>query len=131
MKAKFINEESLEDIFKPRGKVNKENFDKLPLLEIIEMIENRSLITSEGYGGENKLGFIPEYVMQRLRAEGTYIQNSEHSWNTWDSYSLMTIPELKEPTCIMIICNAKTAGSSYALKIVDYRKEIVTNYYVK
>jgi len=118
MKAKFINED-LKDIFKP--KYQKEDLDKLSIKELITLVEDQQLVTVEGYGGENKLGFIPNYVETRLYKEGEELENSEHIYNTWDHYKLFKIPKLNFPYCIMKIYNTKTRGGSITLKIVKYK----------
>lgn len=128
MRAKLI--ESAHDIFKPKSEMSPEYLDKLPLSEIIEMVENKELVTLEGYGGENELGFLPEYVLKRLRKEGNALPNSEHTYETWDHYLLIQIPEFELPKCVMVIRRTKTMGSSYILKIVMSKEKVITEYEV-
>lgn len=36
-------------------------------------MSGRELVTNEGYGGENKLDFVPNYVIKRINKESTNI----------------------------------------------------------
>jgi len=128
MRAKLV--EDLQDIFKPKPEMSNENLDKRPLSEIIEMVEGKELITLEGYGGENKLGNLPEYVLRRLHKEGKTLENSYHTYETWDHYSLIQIPEFELPKCIMDITRTKTRGSAHVLNIVIADEIIVKEYEV-
>lgn len=96
----------------------KEELDKMTITELVALFENNELVTVEGYGGENKLGFAPEYVTQRVRKELEYLENSDHPYNTWDTYNLYLLPDDK---AVMYIMNAKSRGGSVTLKIVEYK----------
>ena len=127
MKAKFINED-LNNILK--SKFTQEDLDKMSIKELVILAENKELVTLEGYGGENKLGFIPVYIDKRLRKEGTRLENSNHVINTWDTYSLYRIPGLESPKCVMRIDKKKTRGLSVILKIVNYKAKTEIFHYV-
>lgn len=120
MKAIFINE-ALSDFLKP--KITEEDLDNMTLLEIIKMVEGQSLITAEGYGGENRLGNIPNYVLKRLRTEGKLLENSSHIIDTWDTYELWNVPGLESPWCVLDQNVKKTRGGEHILKIVCFKAE--------
>jgi hypothetical protein len=128
MRAKLLKE-SLSDLLKPKDESSKEYLDSLSLLEIIKMVENVTLVTREGYGGQNKLGHIPNYVLTRLNKEGTILENSYNTYQTWDNYTLIQIPELEPPQCIMLI-NSSGQGTTYIIKIVKFKVKIIKKYEV-
>lgn len=128
MRAKLLKE-SLSDLLKPKDEISKESLDKLSLLEIIKMVEDVELVTREGYGGQNKLGHIPNYVLSRLNKEGTLLENSYHTYETWDNYTLIQIPELESPKCIMLI-HSSGQGTKYTIKIVKFKVKIIKTHEV-
>jgi hypothetical protein len=83
MKAKFINED-LNNILK--SKFTQEDLDKMSIKELVTLAENKELVTMEGYGSENKLGFIPVYIDKRLHKEGTRLENSNHGCFSFKTY---------------------------------------------
>ena len=125
--------ESVKDLMDAplsKEEYTEEMLMEMPLLELIKMVEGHTLVPDERYRGENKMALFSEIALNRLGKEGKYIEGSENSSGTWDSYTLFEIPDLEMPKCVMRKRIAVTHGSNYTLQIVIAKKNVKVKYKV-
>lgn len=107
---------------------SKEELDELNIVELVEKYAEKEMVTSDGYGGENKNGFIPEYLAERINKESVELENSYHSYNTFDSYTLRRPRNVNTDLAILIISKKKDRGSSFEVDMVPVKKKEVIEY---
>lgn len=140
MRAKTINEvQNFERGGNPLEKLrigkadllrDKDKLDELSLEELVVLVDDLELVTREGYGGENKYDFLPEYVNKRIHHEVELLPNSSHTYDTWDYYSLYKFKDDNSKKAIMYITQRKERGSAFKAKLVKYKEEVHTEYVV-
>ena len=117
-------------------KINENNLlsmkelDLLSIKELIDYVLGVELVTVEGYGGENKFGDIPKYVDSRVCGQLEYLEGSENTYSTWDSYTLYKSIDI-EPLAVQRINKNKTSGSSVIFKLVNYKRKLIVNHIAK
>lgn len=112
----------------------KEELDNMNIVELVEKYNNIEMVTREGYGGENKNGFVPLYLEERLTKEAYNLENSYHSYGTWDHYSLYRPKEeslLEKGKAIIKINVNVSRGSTYCLKLGNYESITVVKNVIK
>ena len=100
----------------------KEELDKLNIVELVEKYSSINLVTIEGYGGENKNDYLPDYISKRIRQESNELEHSCHPINTWDTYSLRVPTVAKSKLAIMLIDKACTRGSQFRVCMANYER---------
>ena len=94
--------------------VTSEELDKLNIIELVEKFSKNGLVTRSGYFQENQLGFIPSYVNERIHKEATKIPNSNHTYDTWDSYTLYK-PKIDSEKVIQYVNVRSERGSKFSV----------------
>lgn len=109
---------------------DKDKLDDLSLEELVVLVDDLELVTREGYGGENKYDFLPEYVEKRIHKEAEQLSGSSHTYDTWDYYSLYKFKDDSSLKAIVYITKRKERGSGFKVRLAKYKEEVHTEYVV-
>ena len=98
-------------------------WDQLSIFDIVRLLNDKEMISSEGWGGKNKYGNIPSYIEKRIGHDCTQLEGSDHIYGTWDKYCLY-VPKADPTSQIAVrkVRLTKTRGSAYSLQLVHYKK---------
>lgn len=107
--------------------ITPEELDKLNIVELVEKFADKKLL-SRCYHGENKMGFIPSYIEERLRTETTKLPNSTHSHGTWDTYYLLK-PKIYSEKVVHYINYRTDRGHEYSVNMCWAQKKVQIEYF--
>lgn len=103
--------------------------DGMDIMQLVKWIDEDRLVVVEGHGGENTLGFLPKYIMGRIYKETTLLEGSEHSYDTFDTYTLRVPNDNKlSDLAVMVVHRTGSRGYSTTMRLRHYNRIMVVTH---